>query len=125
MEVVAEFAQELGKTSDGLGKKTRECDALTVNAGKLEKGLRRLLNPPKVNEEKIQGLESQVSSDAMAIAQLATLVRDHRSNCLRVTAENGDLWRRGNNLEEETCEAVLPAEQLRANVSFLTGERDA
>lgn len=45
----------------------------------------------KRNEYIIKCFESQVAFDAIAIVHLATLVKDHRSNCLCVIAENGEL----------------------------------
>lgn len=41
-----------------------------------------------------------------------------------MTAESGGLQKLVNDLKEKTCEAVASAEQLQANVSSVTGERD-
>lgn len=56
-----------------------------------------------------------------AIAHLATLVKDHYSNCLRVIAESWELRRRVNAIEENTLRAVSSAGQLQAKVSATTG----
>lgn len=63
--------------------------------------------------------------NAKAIARLATLVKDHRSTCLCVTAENGVLRKQLRNLEGKTLEVVASAKQLHAKFRSLTGKRDA
>lgn len=51
-------------------------------------------------------------SDAKAITQSVKLVKDRRLNCLCVTAENSELRRPINDMEEKTLKVGLPAKQL-------------
>lgn len=74
---------------------------------------------------KILGLESKVAPDTKAIAHLASLVKDHRSNCLRVKAEIGELQNRLNEVEGIACEVVASAVQRQEDVSYVTGEGGA
>lgn len=66
-----------------------------------------LLDGPKANEKKIEGLRLQLASGAKATAHLVTLLKDHRSNYLRVTAANRELRRKVNEVERETLEVVF------------------
>lgn len=52
-------------------------------------------------------------------------MKNHCSNCLRVTSENEELRRWVNDTEGKTCEAVSSAKQLQVKVNSLTGKRDA
>lgn len=116
------LAKDLGETGDDLGKKTRECDELRAKGDELERRLETLHDGPKRNEKQIQRLNSQVDLDANAIAHLANIVKDHRSNCLCLTGENGELRKRSNNLEGETLMEIASAKELLANVSSMTGQ---
>lgn len=60
--------------------------------------------------------------DAKAFAHLATLVKDHRSNWLCVTSENGELRKQSYILNGKTGKVVASVEQLQANVSSATGD---
>lgn len=123
------------KTNEGRGKDfgethvqlemTGESDALRVMVGELEKELEMLCDAPKEHEEKIQGLVWKVASDAQAITHHETIVKDHRSNCLRVTAEYGELQYTVNNIKGNFLEIVLYADQLQAKVNSIDGEWDA
>lgn len=121
METKAEPCMDLKAICDDFGKKTREFDALRSKAGKPEIGLEALQNSPKAYEKKMQGLDSQVLSDAKAITQFVTLVNDHSSNCHCVTASNGEFQMRINTMKEMILEVVSSAEQLLVHVSSLTG----
>lgn len=100
------FASDPGETRDDFGNKTREFDALKGTGGELEKGLITMRNAAKVNGEKVQWLESQMVLDGKAIAQSKTLVRDHCSNRLRVTAEKVELRKRVNKMGRKTLGAI-------------------
>lgn len=63
--------------------------------------------------------------DATAVAHLATLVNDQRSNCVRVTAENEELRRSVSDMDGKGLKAVLSAKQFQAKTSALTEEEDA
>lgn len=115
------LAKHLEEIRDFL-RKTRERGALSVKAGELEKGLVALQDAHNENQKKIEGLESQVASDAKDNALLAMLENDHHSNCLGVTADSGELRRRVNVMEENTFDAVSSAKQLPAKFSAMTEE---
>lgn len=87
----AGLAKDLGETHDDFEEKTRECDALRAKVSQLQIELATLRDVSRGNDVKIQGLQSHVALDVMDIAHLATLVRCQSSNCLRVTAEHGEL----------------------------------
>lgn len=76
-----------------LGRRRENAALSKQKVGEFEKELKTLRDAPKANEWKIQGLESQVASDAKTIARLATLVKDRRSSCFHPTAENEELRR--------------------------------
>lgn len=82
-------AKDLEKTVVNTEKKTREWDAPKVRVAELEKVLEALCNAPKANAKKIEGPELKVASDAKGIAHLVMLVKDYRSNCFQMTANNG------------------------------------
>lgn len=98
-EAKAGLSKDLSGTRADLGKETKECDALRAKAGRLVQALATLHDAPKVSDEKIQRLELQANSDVKPVARLATLVKDHRSNCLCVTTEKGKLRRQVNDME--------------------------
>lgn len=54
----------------------------------------------------------------------ATIIKNHLWNGLGIVAENGTVQRRLNDMEGNTLEAVLSAEQLHAKVSDMNGKRD-
>lgn len=60
--------------------------------------------------------------DAKPIAHLITLVKAYRSNCLRATAEDGELRRRVGDMDGKTREAASSAEQLKAKSTSMNGE---
>lgn len=64
-----------------------------MKVSKLTKGLAALRDASKANGKTVMGIELPVDSDAKAIAKFATFLNYHRSNCLRETVENGELWR--------------------------------
>lgn len=86
-EVRKRLAKDLREASDDLRKKTVECNALRVKVNELEKELGTLYDVPNLSDKEIQGFESQVILDAKAFAHLALLAKNHRFNCLHVTAE--------------------------------------
>lgn len=59
-----------------------------------------------------------------AIAQLAMLGNDCRTNFHCVTVENGELQSWVNVMDEKISAVGASAEKLLVNVSFLTGGRD-
>lgn len=100
------------------------CDALTAKSGKLEKELETLCDAHKANEKTIEGLESQAASDAKAIAHIATRVKEHRLNSLRVVAENGEWRRRVPEMDGKTFEAGSSAEQPQPKLTSMAKKRD-
>lgn len=60
-------------------------------------------------EKEMQGLESQVPLDAMAITHLAMLWNDISSNYLCVTSANVEFQRRVNTVKGTTLKAVSSA----------------
>lgn len=86
-----ELTKNLEETSDEFLKKAGECNALRIKLSKLEIGLTTLSDASQSNEKKIKGLEPQMALVTKAFAHLATLVRECRTNCLWVTAENFEL----------------------------------
>lgn len=108
-----------------LGKKTKECDALSAKIGKLEEELATHRDAPKANEEKIGELEFRVSLNAKAFAHLMTLVKDHSLSSLWVAGENDELRRKVNYEERKALEAVSLAERLQAMASAMAEELDS
>lgn len=119
------LASDLNETCEDCVKKTKKCDGLIVKIRELENGLAALCDAPNVSEEKRERLNLQVAFDAKAIAHLATFVRDNCSNCLCLTTENVELQRWVNDLEQMTCQAESSLKRFRANVSFVSGGREA
>lgn len=76
-----------------------KCDELRAKVEELGKELAALTAAPKANEKTIEDLELQVASEVNAIAHLMTLVKNYRSNCLRVPAENEELRRTVDHME--------------------------
>lgn len=72
-EVKIGFVKDLNETSEDLGKKTRECDALRAEVGELDTKLVTLRDSLKVNNEKIHGIQLHVALDARAIAHMQCL----------------------------------------------------
>lgn len=104
-ETEADLAKNIGETHENLGNETRDCNVLKANVEKLEGELAALCDTPMANGEKIQGPELKVALNAMAIAHL-TLVKDHCANDLHVTAENGKLRRRVNDVDEKNSRST-------------------
>lgn len=73
------------------------------------KGLETLCYAPKANEKNIEGLKSQMASDAKAIAHMTTLLKDYRWNSFRTAAENGKLRRSVSVIKEKTLETLSSA----------------
>lgn len=86
----AGLAKNCGETSDELGKKTKEFDALRAKIDEPKKESATLRVASIANDKKIHELELQVASDDTNIAYLATLVKDNRLNFPSMTTESGE-----------------------------------
>lgn len=74
------LANDPGETRGNLKKKTGDGDALIATAGEPERELATLRGALKKNEKYIESLELQAASVSKAIADFATLTKDHRLN---------------------------------------------
>lgn len=111
------LARDLGETREDLGsfpitsfrKTLGECDALRATVCKLKERFATLCDAAMANgdnEVKMQKLSLQAAVHAKAIAHLTTLVKVSYLNCLRLTTQNCNLQRRGNELKRKPPETV-------------------
>lgn len=75
--------------------------------------------------EKNHTVEWPLASVSKYLGHLARLVRDHRSDCLCVTAQNGELWKRVHDLERKTFTVVAFAKDFWPSVTSVNGDHDA
>lgn len=63
--------------------------------------------------------------DVKSIAHLATLVKYHPSNCYHMSADGGELRRRGHDMKGKNLDASYSLEQLQGKVTAMIGEQYA
>lgn len=95
-----------------------------MTIGGFEKGFATRRDLPKTNGKKIQGLESQVALNAKTTDHLATLLKDHHSNCLSMTSMNGKGQLRVNDMEGKLSRQHRWQKQPQAKLNDITEERD-
>lgn len=64
-----------------------------------------MCDAPKANDMKIEILKSHIVLDAKGFAHFSTLMKCHRSNCHRVTTENGELQKEINAIQDNPFDA--------------------